>query len=137
MGKLTIGDVAEQAQVHIETLRYYERRGMLARPTRSRSNYRLYSEETVQRVRFIKRAQALGFSLNDIKELLSLRAAPDVDCADVRAHAEAKMQDIDNKITALNAMKDALSTLVAQCSGEGPLTNCPILASLEMKEVTP
>jgi DNA-binding transcriptional MerR regulator len=77
MGKLTIGDVAEQAQVHSETLRYYERRGLIARPPRSRSNYRLYPEETVQRVRFIKRAQALGFSLNDIKELLSLRAAPE------------------------------------------------------------
>jgi MerR family transcriptional regulator, copper efflux regulator len=137
MGTLTIGDVAEQAQVHSETLRYYERRGLVARPARSRSNYRLYPEETVRRVRFIKRAQALGFSLRDIKELLSLRADPNVDCADVRARAEAKMQDIDDKIASLSAMKAALSTLVAQCSGEGPLTACPILMSLETKEVTP
>jgi MerR family transcriptional regulator, copper efflux regulator len=136
MDKLTIGDVAEQAQVHIETLRYYERRGLVATPPRSPANYRLYPEETVRRVRFIKRAQALGFFLNNIKALLSLRAAPEVGCADVRARAEAKIQDIDDKIASLSAMKAALSTLVAQCSGEGPLTACPILTSLEMKEVT-
>lgn len=136
MDNLTIGDVAEQAQVHIETLRYYERRGLIAMPPRSPANDRLYPEETVRRIRFMKHAQALGFSLNDINELLSLRAAPEVGCADVRARAAAKMQDIDDKIAALSAMKAALSTLVAQCSGEGPLTDCPILTSLEMKEVT-
>ena len=136
MDELTIGEVAEQAKVHIETLRYYERRGLVATPLRSRANYRLYPEETVRRIRFIKRAQALGFSLTDIKELLSLRAAPEVGCADVRVQAEAKIQDIDDKIVSLSAMKVALSTLVAQCSGEGPLTDCPILASLETKEVT-
>ena len=75
MDELTIGEVAEQAKVHIETLRYYERRGLVATPLRSRANYRLYPEETMRRIRFIKRAQALGFSLTDIKELLSLRAA--------------------------------------------------------------
>ena len=80
MGKLTIGDVAEQAQIHIETLRYYERRGLVARPARSPANDRLYPEETVRRVRFIKRAQALGFSLHDIKALLSLRADPNGFC---------------------------------------------------------
>lgn len=137
MSGLTIGEVAERANVHMETLRYYERRGLVARPPRSASNYRLYPEDAVRRVRFIKRAQELGFSLNDIKELLSLRADPEAGCAEVRACAEAKIKDIDAKIGALTAMKYALSTLVAACSGEGPLTDCPILESLETQEVIP
>jgi Hg(II)-responsive transcriptional regulator len=135
MSGLTIGEVAERATVHIETLRYYERRGLVARPPRSASNYRQYPEETVRRVRFIKRAQELGFSLNDIKELLSLRAEPEAGCAEVRACAEAKIKDIEAKIDALTAMKSALATLVAECSGEGPLSDCPILESLEIQEV--
>jgi MerR family transcriptional regulator, copper efflux regulator len=135
MSGLTIGEVAERATVHIETLRYYERRGLVARPPRSASNYRRYPEETVRRVRFIKRAQELGFSLNDIKELLSLRAEPEAGCAEVRACAEAKIKDIEAKIDALTAMKSALATLVAECSGEGPLSDCPILESLEIQEV--
>jgi MerR family transcriptional regulator, copper efflux regulator len=129
MSGLTIGEVAEQANVHIETLRYYERRGLVAKPPRSASNYRRYPEDAVRRVRFIKRAQELGFSLNDIKELLSLRADPEAGCAEV------KMKDIDAKISALTAMKYALSTLVTECSGEGPLSDCPILESLETQEV--
>jgi MerR family copper efflux transcriptional regulator len=137
MNGLTIGEVAAQAKVHIETLRYYERRGLVARPPRSVSNYRRYPQEAVQRVRFIKRAQELGFSLNDIKELLSLRAAPEAECGEIRAHAEAKIKDINDKIASLTAMKHALSKLVRECSGEGPLTECPILESLDTKEVTP
>jgi MerR family copper efflux transcriptional regulator len=135
MDGLTIGEIAEQAKVHIETLRYYERRELIATPPRSVSNYRLYPEDAVRRVRFIKRAQELGFSLKDIKELLSLRAAPEARCAEVRAHAEAKIKAIEDKIGSLMAMKKALSTLVTECSGEGPLTDCPILACLETKEV--
>ena len=137
MDGLTIGEVAERAKVHIETLRYYERRGLVASPPRSVSNYRLYPEGAVRRVRFIKRAQELGFSLKEIKELLSLRAAPEAGCAEVRAHAEAKIRDIDEKIGSLTAMKDALSKLVAECSGEGSLADCPILESLDTKEVIP
>jgi MerR family transcriptional regulator, copper efflux regulator len=135
MDGLTIGEVAEQAGVHIETLRYYERRGLVAKPPRTRSNYRRYPRDAVKRVQFIKRAQVLGFSLKDIKELLSLRAAPEASCAEVRAHADAKIKDINDKIVALTAMKHALSTLVRECSGEGPLTECPILESFETKEV--
>ncbi|MDQ3831566.1 MAG: MerR family DNA-binding protein [Candidatus Tectomicrobia bacterium] len=97
----------------------------------------LYPEDAVRRVRFIKRAQELGFSLKDIKELLSLRAAPGAGCGEIRAHAEAKINDIDEKIRSLTAMKSALSMLVAECSGEGPLTECPILESLDTTEVTP
>ncbi len=108
MNGLAIGEVAAQAEVHIETLRYYERRGLVERPPRSASNYRLYPEDAVRRVRFIKRAHELGFSLKDTKELLSLRAAPEAGCHEVRAHAEAKIKDIDDKIGSLTAMKHAL-----------------------------
>jgi MerR family transcriptional regulator, copper efflux regulator len=101
MNGLTIGEVAERAKGYIETLRYYERRGLLARPPRSASNYRLYPEDAVQRVRFIKRAQELGFSLKDIKELLSLRAAPEAECGEIRAHVDAKIKDIEEKIGSL------------------------------------
>ncbi len=101
MNRLTIGELAEQAKVHVETLRYYERRGLIEQPPRSASNYRLYPENAVRRVRFIKRAQELGFSLNDVKELLSLRAAPEAECGEVRRHAEAKIADINAKIHAL------------------------------------
>src|SRR3712207_268029 len=119
MNGLTSGELAELAKVHIETLRYYERRGLIERPPRRASNYRLYPEDAVRRVRFIKRAQELGFSLKDIKELLSLRTAPETECGEIRARAEAKIVDINEKIRVLMAMKSALSTLVAQCSGEG------------------
>ena len=84
MDGLTIGDVAKRAGVHIETLRYYERRELVVRPPRSVSNYRLYPEDTTARVRFIKRAQGLGFSLKEIRELLALRASPGVRAANVR-----------------------------------------------------
>ena len=134
MDGLTIGEVAAQARVQIETIRYYERRGLVARPPRSVSNYRRYPQDTVRRVQFIKRAQELGFSLKDIKALLSLRAAPEAECGEIRAHAEAKIKAIDAKIDSLMAMKSALSTLVVACSGQGPVTECPILESLETKE---
>jgi MerR family copper efflux transcriptional regulator len=137
MDGLTIGKVAEQAKVHIGTLRYYERRGLIESPPRSVSNYRLYPKETVHRVRFITPAKELGFSLKDTKELLSLHAAPEAECTEIRAYAEAKIKAIDEKIDSLMAMKSALSMLVAACSGQGPLTECAILESLETKEITP
>jgi MerR family transcriptional regulator, copper efflux regulator len=131
MDRLTIGDVAKQAQVHIETLRYYERRGLLARPPRSLSNYRLYSAETVRRVRFIKGAQQLGFSLKEIRELLSLRAEPETSCEDIRERAAAKLPDIEAKIASLQAMKHALAKPVTECSGSGSITDCPILEAFD------
>jgi MerR family copper efflux transcriptional regulator len=90
MKGVTIGDVAKQAKVRIETLRYYEREGLVASPPRSLSNYRLYPEDTVRRVQCMKRAQELGFSLKEIKELLSLRIEPTTSCADVRNRALEK-----------------------------------------------
>src|SRR5207248_2586268 len=131
MHGFTIGDVAKQAKVRIETLRYYEREGLVASPPRSLSHYRLYPEDTVRRVQFIKRAQELGFSLKEIKDLLSLRVEPTTSCADVHTRALEKIATIETKIRALHAMKRALAQLVAECPGEGIVTDCPILASLD------
>lgn len=131
MDGFTIGEVAKQTHVRIETLRYYERRGLVAPPPRNGANYRLYPEETVRRVQFIKRTQALGFSLRDITELLALRATPETPCADIRIRVFAKITAIEQKIRALHAMQHALAQLVAACSGQGEITDCPILASLD------
>ena len=131
MESLTIGEVAKQAHVRIETLRYYERTGLVARPPRSESNYRLYPQESVRRVQFIKRAQELGFSLKEIMELLALRATPEIPCADIRMRALDKITAIEEKIEALNAMKHALVKLIDECSGQGEITDCSILASLD------
>ena len=128
---LTRGKLAKRCGVNLETIRYYEQRGLLPEPPRSASNYRLYPEESARRIRFIKRAQELGFTLKEIKELLSLRAAPGAQCADVREQAEAKVADVDEKIRNLKAMRKALTRLISECSGDAPATECPILESLD------
>jgi MerR family transcriptional regulator, copper efflux regulator len=133
MNHLTIGQVAKEGGVNLQTIRYYERRGILPRPPRTSSGYRAFPDEAVKRIRFIKRAQELGFSLKEIKELLSLRAAPKARSADVRARTIAKITDIDEKIRSLEAMKRALLKLGAACSGQGPATECPILNSLDSR----
>jgi MerR family copper efflux transcriptional regulator len=135
MDRLTIGKVAKQANVCVETLRYYERRGLVTLPPRNDSNYRLYPQETVRRVQFIKRAQQLGFSLKEIAEILELRATPQTLCADIRTCTVAKIDTIEEKIRALQVMKRALRQLVAECPGQGESTACPILASLDSKGV--
>jgi MerR family mercuric resistance operon transcriptional regulator len=131
MERFTIGEVAKQAHVRIETLRYYERTGLVASPPRSESNYRLYPLETVRRVQFIKRAQELGFSLKDITEFLALRATPATSCTDIRTRALDKITAIEGTIRALHAMKNARAQLVEACSGQGEITDCPILVSLD------
>lgn len=123
--------MAKQAQVNRQTLHYYERRGLLPKPSRTESNYRLYSESAVKRVRFIKRAQELGFTLQEIKGLLSLSATPEPRCADVLARTEAKMRTIDVKIRTLKAMRRVLAKLVSECTGGGGTSECPILDALE------
>jgi Hg(II)-responsive transcriptional regulator len=133
---LTIGQVARAANVHVETLRYYERRGLVAKPPRNASLYRRYPEDTVPRVQFVKHAQDLGFSLREIRELLSLRAAPRARCADVKRRAETKVQEIDGKIRALKAMRRALMRLMSQCDGKLTASACPILESLDHRKET-
>ncbi len=131
---MTIGQVAKRAEVNIETIRYYERQGLIPSPPRRESGYRQYSGGTVERVRFIKRAQELGFSLKEIAELLSLRVAPDISCSEVKRRAEAKITDIEEKIRTLQKMKEALARLASTCSGRGPTSECPILEALENEE---
>lgn len=136
MSTLTIGRIARAASVRLGTLRYYERRGLLPRPPRTASNYRLYPDGTVRRVRFIRRAQQLGFTLEEIKELLSLRARPGAGCADVLARARAKVRDIDGKVRDLRSVRKAVARLMSTCSGKGPVAGCPILEALDPEEVS-
>lgn len=131
---LTIGKVANLTDVGVETIRFYEREGLLASPPRTESGYRSFPKDTVARIRFIKRAKDLGFSLKEIRDLLSLRAKPSGNCAKVQHHAMEKIEDINRRISSLKAMRRALEDLVAECSGTGPQTNCPILNALDAKE---
>jgi MerR family transcriptional regulator, mercuric resistance operon regulatory protein len=129
--RLRIGEVAARAGVNVQTLRYYERRGLLAEPERTRSGYRLYPEETVQLVRFIKRAQELGFSLNEIEQLLQLRDDRVSSCEEVQALAEAKIETVVDKISQLSALKGALEVLVRSCERGDASRECPILEAIE------
>ena len=135
MGTLTIGQLAKKAQVNVETVRYYERRGLLPEPPRRQSGYRQYSENDVSRLLFIKRAQTLGFTLKEILELLNLRVDPDTTCGDVKRRAEAKIADIEEKILALQKMKKALTKLASTCRGRGPTSECPILEMLSSEDM--
>jgi len=131
MNRLTTSEVAKQGGVNLETVRYYERRGLLPKPPRTATGYRAFEPDAVRRLRFIRHAQALGFSLHEIKELLALRVKAGVSSADVRRRAEAKLVDIDEKLKTLRAMKKVLTRFTESCSGAGPISRCPILAALE------
>ncbi len=130
MESLTIGKVAREAGVNVETVRYYERRRLIERPSTRRGAYRVYPSETVGRIRSIKRAQRLGFSLDEIKELLAMRSDARARCADVRVQAERKMAEIDEKVKALRAVRKSLAKLSDACRRELPVTECPILKNL-------
>lgn len=134
MGSMTIGVVAKRAEVGVETVRFYERKGLIVQPPRQHSGYRQYPQDTPDRVRFIKRAKELGFSLKEIRELLELRITPGATCDRVRRHAEAKIADIEERIRSLQRMKQALDGLAAACAGNGPVSDCPILDALETGE---
>ncbi len=131
MENLTIGQLAKKADVNIETVRYYERRGLMPEPPRKESGYRQYSDEMVRRIRFIKHAKELGFSLNEINELLTLKLDARTSCSEVKKKAETKIADIDGKIKTLQRMKKALVKLTKACGGKGPAKECPILEALE------
>jgi MerR family mercuric resistance operon transcriptional regulator len=131
MKPLTIGQVAHRSGVGIETVRFYEREGLLAKPARTLSGYRQFDEEVIGRLQFIQRAKELGFTLNEIKELLSLRFDADTSCEDVKARAEAKIADIEDKIRTLQRMKKALVRLTQECCEKGGGSECPILDALD------
>ena len=126
--ELTIGRVAKLAGVNVETIRYYQRRGLLAEPEKPHMGYRRYPADSVRHLRFIKRAQGIGFTLKEIAELLRLEEARA--CAETRALAAYKMELIDQKLTGLAAMRNALAGLVRQCDRKQPTKGCPIIEVL-------
>jgi len=130
---LTIGQLAQQAGVGVETLRYYERQKLIPEPPRRSSGYREYPPETVNRIRFIRRAKELGFSLKEIDELLTLRAESEDQCAEVLARAQGKIADISQRIASLERMKRALEQLASSCSEPATSGDCPILDALELE----
>ena len=131
MNGLTIGKLAKQGGVGIETVRFYERQGLIDPPPRTASNYRVYPEDEIARLKFIKRAKALGFTLNEIKELLFLRHDPHATKADIKNRTLTKIKDIEKKISDLTRIKTGLEHLALSCDGHGPLDECPILEALE------
>ena len=131
MTELTISKAATNAGVGVETIRFYERKGLIEQPSKPiERGFRLYPEETVARVRFIRQAQEIGFSLREIEELLSLRADPSADCSDVRGRATAKLAEVDRKMKQLGRIRSALNELIAACPGRGALRVCSIMGSL-------
>lgn len=137
MKEPTIGQVAKVAGVGVETIRFYERQGLIERPERLESGFRRYPPGTVDRVRFVRRAKELGFTLREAAELLDLRMEPEVSCDDVRARAEAKLAAIEDKLAALARMREILGDLVAACARQGRTGPCPILAAMERETEDP
>lgn len=135
MKPLTIGKVASRSDIGIETIRFYEREGLIDAPPRTESGYRQYPEAVILRIKFIQRAKELGFSLKDIKELLSLRVDPETTCKDILAKTQCKISEIDDKIQILQKMKGILISLATDCKGRGPISDCPILEALDQEQV--
>jgi len=130
MKALTSGKLAKEAGVNLETVRFYERKAILPHPPRTASGYRIFPSEAVQRIRFIRRAQQLGFTLKEITELLALSSNRRKNCGAVRGRAEQKIAEIERKIAALTAMKEALKEISAACTGRARALSCPMLESL-------
>lgn len=130
---MTIGALAQAAGVKVPTVRYYERRGIIPRPPRTSSGYRRYDQGILDRIRFIRRAQELGFTLDEIGDLLALRVDDRRACRMVEAAARAKLDDVEAKIRDLQRIRNALTRLVRSCQDNRPTSECPILAALEQR----
>ena len=138
MKPLTIGALASRAGVGVETIRFYERKGLVRRPPRPGRGFRVYPEDTVARIRFIRQAQTLGFTLQEIAGLLELRVTPGTDCAAVRTRAVAKVANVEARLAELERIRGALAKLIAACPGRGAVTTCTILGVLaELAERIP
>lgn len=131
MNDLRIGQVAKRAGVGVETIRFYERKGLIEEPPRRPSGYRQYPETVIPRIRFIRRAGELGFSLKEVQELLDLRADSATRGGAVRERAEAKVREIEARIAGLEGITNILTDLTVRCGGSGPIGECPILEALE------
>ena len=134
IGRMRTGELAANAGVNVQTVRFYERRGILPKPARTPSGYRVYSAEAVRLIRFIKRAQELGFTLDEVEELLQLRNNRRSGCGAVKTAGQAKMAAVEAKIASLNAMKRALAVLLASCERNDRERPCPMLEALEAQE---
>lgn len=134
MPDFRIGQIAKHAGVTVETIRFYETQALIPVPRRSASGYRLYTAETIRRVRFIQHGKELGFTLKDIHALLTLRNEPNATCADVKAKALQKIADVEKKIGDLTRIRRALTALVEQCDAQATMSECPILDALDDKE---
>lgn len=134
MERLTRGKLAKKSGVNTATVRYYEKRELLPEPPRSNAGYRMFSTESINRMRFIKQAQEIGFSLKEIKELLDLRVTPRATTVDVRKRAMEKIVDIGEKIQRLRAMKKSLEILVNSCCEDVSASECPILDNLNSEK---
>ena len=134
---MRIGKAAKSAGVSVETVRFYERQGLISQPsTPVNGGYRSYPSETVDYIRFIRRAQDFGFSLKEINELLSLRANPSTDCGDIQARASKKLEDMKVKIARLLVIQTVFQDLLSACPGRGVAVRyCPILVALKTHEV--
>ncbi len=128
---MTISEAAGRAGVNVQTLRYYERRGIIEDPGRTAAGYRQYGEAVVTRIRFIKRAQDLGFTLDEVQDLLDLRVENGNVCESVRSKAETKLAHVEAKIEQLARMRDVLGDLVTACERRQTTEDCPILCALE------
>ena len=126
--ELTIGRLADEAGVNVETIRYYQRRGLIAEPAKPTGGHRRYDSDAIKRVRFIKRAQVLGFTLEEVGNLLDLDEA--CACVETRELAAHKLQVIEDKLADLKAMRKALTALLRQCNAGATQGNCPIIHAL-------
>ncbi len=124
---MKIGQVAKQAGISVEAVRFYEKQGLIKSPARNESGYRIYSSDAIHQLSFVTRAKELGFSLKEIRELLLLRDSPNITCAEIKNQTEKKIADIEQKITDLKLIKDSLVALANSCPGVGTLDKCPIL----------
>ena len=128
----TISKAAQNAGVGVETIRFYERKGLIEQPIKPQyGGFRIYPEETVRRIVFIRQAQAIGFSLREIEELLELRSEPSTDASDVREQALAKRNEVKQKIAHLQNILAALEDLISACPGQGAVRKCSIMEALE------
>ena len=135
-GGVRTSEVAAQAHVNTQTLRYYERRGLLPHPERTHSGYRAYTPDAVRVVRFVKRAQQLGFTLDDIEDLLHLADGGPASCDEARTMARTRITDLQQRINELAGMRDALTQLVDTCDKPRAERDCPILHDIETAAAT-
>jgi Hg(II)-responsive transcriptional regulator len=137
IGRMRTGELAAHAGVNVQTVRFYERRGIVPKPARTANGYRVYSVEAVRLIRFIKRAQELGFTLDEVQELLRLRNNRRSSCAAVKSAGRIKMVAVEAKIANLKAIKRALAVLLASCDRNDRDRACPILEALEAADERP